>query len=259
MDDLVIKPSDKGGNVVLWPRALYEKEAMRQLRDPQCYRRLSYNPLTEFQSSLKKILDRGVEDGILSTKEAESLYIDDPTISTIYFLPKIHKNSLAPPGRPIVSGNGNICEVICKFVDHYLQPLVETLPSFLRDTKDILRRMEDVHLDKDMLLITADVEQLYTSIRHKDGLLAALEQKRRFLSRGYHPRDVNRGYYAAKNTERQTLLKNPGREKPHDDIIRFITTFNSHSEEQLKMKMTCPNLLPSPDISNNSITVIPHY
>lgn len=33
MKDVVIKPLDKGGNIVIWPTKLYEREALRQLCD----------------------------------------------------------------------------------------------------------------------------------------------------------------------------------------------------------------------------------
>lgn len=90
----------------------------------------------------------------------------------MYMLPKVHKNPTVAPGRPIVSGNGNMCEMICKFVDFHLQPNVETLLSFLKDTKDVLWKMEGMQLESDMILVTADVESLYTSIRHSDDIRA---------------------------------------------------------------------------------------
>ena len=39
-DDLVIKPADKGGAVVVWRADLYQEEALRQLRNPLFYHRL---------------------------------------------------------------------------------------------------------------------------------------------------------------------------------------------------------------------------
>ncbi|KAM4049142.1 uncharacterized protein ACNLHF_006590 [Anomaloglossus baeobatrachus] len=45
MDDVVIKQSDKGGNVVVWGKDKYEVEAFRQLNDINCYTKLTTNPL----------------------------------------------------------------------------------------------------------------------------------------------------------------------------------------------------------------------
>lgn len=44
MKDVVIKQSDKGENVVVWPTKLHEREAMRQLQDTTCSKKLTYNP-----------------------------------------------------------------------------------------------------------------------------------------------------------------------------------------------------------------------
>ncbi|CAJ0960586.1 unnamed protein product [Ranitomeya imitator] len=63
-EDIVIKPADKGGNVVLWPSALYEKEAFKHLRDKETYKKLDHNPTDAFSRELEGILvdahDRGI-------------------------------------------------------------------------------------------------------------------------------------------------------------------------------------------------------
>lgn len=43
--DIVIKQSDKVGNVVIWPTSMYEKLALKQLRNTNCYKWLPTNPL----------------------------------------------------------------------------------------------------------------------------------------------------------------------------------------------------------------------
>lgn len=45
INDIKIKPSNKGGNVVIWPICLYEKEALKQLHDKSYYKQLFFNPL----------------------------------------------------------------------------------------------------------------------------------------------------------------------------------------------------------------------
>ncbi|XP_056419563.1 uncharacterized protein LOC130361029 [Hyla sarda] len=96
----------------------------------------------------------------------------DPTVASIYLLPKVHKNAKCPPGRPILSGCNNLSEPLCKYIDFFLSPLVENLPSYLKDTNDVLRKINHTQLDENMLLVTCDVESLYTSIRHLDGIEA---------------------------------------------------------------------------------------
>ncbi len=48
------------------------------------------------------------------------------------------------PFGPIVSGSGSLTENISKFVDFHAKPLVTNLPSFIGDTPDLLRAIEDL-------------------------------------------------------------------------------------------------------------------
>lgn len=156
--------------MVLWPQKMYEKEALRLLREPHCYKRLTFNPTVNYQSELRSLIQLGVEREVITEQQGKFLTIEYPRTSALYLLPKVHKNLDAPPGRPIVSGNGNMCEKISKFVDYFLQPIVATLPSHVKDTNDLLWKIDNVQLEPDMLMVTCDVESLYTSIRHQDGI-----------------------------------------------------------------------------------------
>ncbi|XP_075188782.1 uncharacterized protein LOC142279151 [Anomaloglossus baeobatrachus] len=170
--DIVIKPADKGGNIVVMSSDKYEHEVARQLRDKGTYVKLPSNPLGKYTSELAVILERALEIGLIDKKMHDGLCRKYPKIPTFYVLPKIHKDAVNPPGRPIVSGIEGMCDPICKFIDYYLQPMVETLPSYVRDTTDVLRRIDGIFLDDDMTIVTADVEGLYTCIAHEDGLRA---------------------------------------------------------------------------------------
>lgn len=44
--DVVIKPAEKGGDIVLWPVSMYEREAFRQLRED-----LPLTPLPHFRGN----------------------------------------------------------------------------------------------------------------------------------------------------------------------------------------------------------------
>ncbi|XP_069621235.1 uncharacterized protein [Ranitomeya imitator] len=171
-DDVVFKAADKGGNIVVWPITKYEREAFRQLRDSQVYTKLGYNPMVSFSAQLQKILIKAFDSGVITKKVFDGLTVQFPKLPTLYLLPKIHKDAVNPPGRPIVSGIGGLCDPICKFIDFYLKPLVETLPSHVRDTTDVLARVDGLLVDRETILVTADVETLYTCISHEDGVRA---------------------------------------------------------------------------------------
>jgi len=90
-------------------------------------------------------------------------------------LPKIHKKLTPPPGRPIVSSIGSPKERISALVDENLQPFVQNLPSYIKDTRDFLTKLSVINLPShiETILVTVDVESLYTNIPHEGGLKAA--------------------------------------------------------------------------------------
>lgn len=118
-------------------------------------------------------MQEGFRKGLLNDKEKELLIPLAPTIPIIYYLPKVHKNPLKPPGRPIVSGIDSITSCIGKFVDHFLQPLVTKTKAFLKDSRQIINEISTINMVKEALLVTADVSSQYTIIPHEIGSMAA--------------------------------------------------------------------------------------
>ncbi|XP_075442459.1 uncharacterized protein LOC142487291 [Ascaphus truei] len=172
MRDIVIKPSDKGGNIVIWPEVMYEKEAYKQLKNTVCYTEIASDPTIRYKAEIDRILRSAVLDEYITDCNCQALTLKFPRVPTFYLLPKVHKNPTHPPGRPIVSSIGGLCEPICQFIDSFLQLSVETLPSYIRDTMDVLARLAHITVDDNTLLATCNVESLYTCIDHEDGLRA---------------------------------------------------------------------------------------
>ena len=94
----------------------------------------------------------------------------------IYHLFKVHKAHdppNLPPGRPIVSSCNSITENISKFVDHHAKDLVTKIPSYLQDTPDFLRHLEDLKQTKlpaGSFPVSIDVVGLYGNIPHDEDL-----------------------------------------------------------------------------------------
>ncbi|CAJ0933915.1 unnamed protein product [Ranitomeya imitator] len=164
--EFVIREADKGGNVVLWPHKLYLKEITRQLSNGQCYTVLPADPTSFFKNQLEEIIYSALDNNTITKKEADFLITPTPVIPTFYALPKVHKSLVEPPGRPIVSGIGSIFERPC------IYPLVTSLKSYTRDSTHLLQLIEDCVVPEDVLLISMDVEALYTSIAHSAGIHA---------------------------------------------------------------------------------------
>lgn len=89
-----------------------------------------------------------------------------------HHLPKIHKGLHPLTGRPIVAGIGSLNERLGEWVDRQLQPLVTALPVFLRDTKQLLLKLDGFAWEKNYRWVSCDVSSLYFSIQHHLGLQA---------------------------------------------------------------------------------------
>ena len=81
---------------------------------------------------------------------------------------------IRPPYRPIVSCKGTLTKHISRHVDSILQNFLDKIPSFLKDTTDFLCKLNDITylVTPDSLLVTMDVNSLYTNIPHSDGVEA---------------------------------------------------------------------------------------
>ena len=93
-----------------------------------------------------------------------------------YLLPKIHKGILPPPGRPIVSAINSPTERISQFLDHFLQPCLTAIKSYVKDTGHFIFLLEKLGILQNLtLLVTFDVTSLYTNV--------PLEEARRAVGR----------------------------------------------------------------------------
>ena len=171
--NIVIKPADKGGAIVIQNKCDYIAECERQLNNSDHYKKLDHNPTETLNNRILKTLQSAVHLEDLTEDEAIYLFRDSPQTSNFYTLPKIHKEN--NPGRPIVNSIGSITEKLSEFVDENIKKLAQQVPSYIKDTTHFLIMIQDITIDPDDLLITIDVSSLYTNIIHEEGL-EAMEQ-----------------------------------------------------------------------------------
>ncbi|CAH2283132.1 Hypothetical predicted protein, partial [Pelobates cultripes] len=122
--ELVIRQADKGGSIVVLNRDDYMKESQRILGDSNTYKILKSNPTCNFKKKLYEILDEGFKKGIIDKDEFDYLFISSPKTAVFYYLPKVHKSLISPPGRPIISGIGSMTSNISQYIDFFLQKYV---------------------------------------------------------------------------------------------------------------------------------------
>ena len=168
--DIVIKPADKGGALVVWRADLYKEEALRQLSDVNFYQEIDCDITSANQQKVKDTVKNLISSGDLPPT-AKNLIVTTPRTSKIYFLPKIHKPN--NPGRPIVSACSCPTELISSYLDSLMRPIVQNLPTFIKDTNHALKIFDSFTFSSDTrFLFTMDVKSLYTVIPNDEGLRA---------------------------------------------------------------------------------------
>ncbi|PIK56386.1 hypothetical protein BSL78_06699 [Apostichopus japonicus] len=152
--DIIIKPADKGSAVVIQDRQDYIKEAMRHLSNSDIYTLLDSDPTDIFSQQIKQTITDMYQRNQISKK------------AVLSFLPQ----TVRQPGF-----------ISCpKFTS-----LVTLINSYIHDTPDFLRKLEDIknQIPSTAIIGTFDVTSLYTNIPHAEGIAATCAA----LSKKVHP------------------------------------------------------------------------
>ena len=129
---IIIKPADKGSAVVIMNHNDYIQEAHRQLSDPNFYKETKEDLTSRHRDLVVKEIYKLFDNFQIGKKCKAYLLKGGNRTALFYLLPKIHKNVLPPPGRPILSANDCPTEKISALVNHFFKA---TGPrhSFLRE------------------------------------------------------------------------------------------------------------------------------
>ena len=188
---ITIKPADKGAGIVILNFEDYDKSCKEHLSSQEdtteqnaFYKKVHPIVLQEAQSQIDRSVLKGFEDEIISKNECDAMMTGDKSAGKFYCTFKVHKkhkHGETPPPRPIVSGVNSITENIGIFVEKHLKELATLHPTYLKDTPDFLRKIENQInqqpqvLPKNAIIVTMDVTGLYTNIPQNECTQSALE------------------------------------------------------------------------------------
>lgn len=172
--NIIVKKSDKGNCTVMINREQYIKEGKRQLNSGAHYTHMENEITGEISklvhTSLTELLSKGeiTRNNLMYLSPVEHKKVKT---AELYLLNKIHSE---PPtkARPIISANGCPVERISEFVDFFLQPFVVEQHTYIKDTSDFMRKIEQIQVPSDALIITLDYESMYTNIVHNEAIEA---------------------------------------------------------------------------------------
>ena len=170
-DDIIILKADKGGAVVIMNTKDYIEEANRQLNNTDFYTTVDMDPTQAHAELINTSIRNFVKEKLITEKSGKALSVENPKTPRFYMLPKIHKPN--NPGRPVVNSINSPSSNISQYVDFYLQPIVQSLKAYIKDTTDFINKIDGItELPVESILVTMDVRSLYTNIPHREGINA---------------------------------------------------------------------------------------
>ena len=201
--DVTIKKSDKGSCCVIMNTQDYIQEAEHQLNNKKHYKKLDEPIFKETINQINTILRTILDKKYINQKQFDFLCAkDDSRQRHLYTLPKIHKKpdtewyvaNKIPKGRPIISDCASEGYNVSQYIDHFLQPLASQHDSFLKDTTDFVQHIKNTTVPPHSLLISIDVQSMYTNIDNVTGIQAV----------------------------RKAFHRNPKLSRPDDQIIQLL-------------------------------------
>ena len=94
-----------------------------------------------------------LQRGEISQNTCNYLTTDNDRTQQFYLLPKIHKDALNPPGRPMVSGSGGPTEKISQLVGHFIGKIVPLSKSYVRDSTHLINILKDFTIQPGILYV----------------------------------------------------------------------------------------------------------
>ena len=147
-----------------------ERTGDNQVKHPY-YMKTNDSIINEAKTKIRFLTEQALEDDVINKAEFEAMNDSKKGPGKFYCTFKVHKDhpeGSTPPERPIVSGSGSFSENIGIFIEYHIRELANKHTTFIQDTPDFLRQIEVLNeneiLSHDSILVTIDIQALYTNI-----------------------------------------------------------------------------------------------
>jgi hypothetical protein len=153
---------DKNIGSAIISHELFLKISYIHLDDRTNFSTLESDPL---DSTTKLISDKLLELKLskdLSNNLAKVLLVKNPKLGKFNILPKLHKSKFGT--RPIINSIDHPTSNISQFLDFILQPFVKTSQSFIKDSQNLIQKLELKEFPDNIKIYSLDFESLYSNI-----------------------------------------------------------------------------------------------
>jgi hypothetical protein len=179
--DIIIKPADKNLGLVILNKIDYKTMCLEHLNDITTYKLIN-TPDEEYKQTWTKLQNILVQENryfknssqnslsyfarsLCQLRDSESL-----RPAQFYCLPKIHKNVIPIPGRPISSAPSTITYHTSIYLNNILKQLLPIIPTICQSSSEALQSLKTQTFPSTAIICTADVKALYPSIPTALGL-----------------------------------------------------------------------------------------
>ena len=212
--DIIIHSADTGRKIVIMNRNEYIEECKKQLSDSTFYEQTDESNLQKQNAKLRNEIMNLKANNYISEKEYKFLLKRFHSSQTpiFYGLSKIHKFfEKFPPLRPIVYDFNCISASLSEYVNSFLKYQAKICKSYARDISDFLLKLKSLSaIPSTSILVTMDVNSLYTNIDHEEGADAC-----------YNKTETRKNKTVPSNTLKYCILL-----ILKSNIFRFCNTFH---------------------------------
>lgn len=169
--DMVIIEADKGNRTVIMYKSLYDKTIQKILEDNYTYEKVNYDPTKNIEEKANALVLELYKKNYIKKDQKIYLTTNNSVTPLMYALPKIHKfpadTSLDDindqlKGRPVISSIGSPLYKLSKFCGNILKKSFKSKYN-VKNSREVVERISKITVPKGYVMISLDVESLFTS------------------------------------------------------------------------------------------------
>ena len=158
--DIIIRKADKSNVFVIMDRDKYTSKISAMLSDENKFLKMEHDPSENLNKLLNEQISKvnAVKDGVRLNK-----LVGHFEMGYIYGNPKVHKNAINPPLRPIVSQVGTAVASVAAQINDIIK---QYIPSrfMVGSTYEFLQLINTCEITQSCKIASLDVESLFTNI-----------------------------------------------------------------------------------------------
>ena len=175
-EDILVLPADKGRVTVVVDKREYDAAIVSMISNTTTYMELRSDPAASRERALNAKLLNLKRQEKLDNNLYRRLRSSGGSTPRFYGLPKIHKNKVPVPYRPIVSFINSPTYDLSKYLSELLSPLVGRTEAHVNNSREVADFLRTVKLAEDETQFSLDVEALFTSVPVNLAVQAANER-----------------------------------------------------------------------------------